>query len=296
MTRISAVEAVPSVSLSDIHAKASDPLLYSSMGAADKERASLSFKPELPAPDLVRQTLRLEALMNKLKGQSDMALARRFAECSELEKEILVKVQESAAKTQDSSMWGLLQEVGALFIAALNTTIGFTFFSSGSTLVGGALVASGILSIANFIFAHTGVWDAIAEQMAHDDEALQKKIKTLFPAALGLVSASLAISGGMAAAFSSSLEMRHLLSIGQTAAAFVQGALTIGSGVHEMRAKTIAVSLEHLNIKGEQIHYAIKDALKDLEEFYNFIGESIKEADLFVKTSLRQIQAIQQPV
>lgn len=265
--------------------------------AAPKELPLPSLKPELTAPALIRHTLRVEGAMKKLQQCNQMALAHDFKQFDELEKQMLLKVKESAAKTQDWNFWKFLQDVGALFISAANTVLGCFFLSStSSTLIGSALLASGILSIANFVFTHSDVWDALAKKMAGEDETLQKKIRSLLPATIALISTACALGGSVGAALSSSLEFSHLIAIAQTASNLIQGSFTISAAVQESRAKSIELNIDSIKRETQHLNYKVKDILRYMEEFYDFIGKFIQEIDRCIKMTLNQIQTIQQPV
>ncbi|HSX12513.1 MAG TPA: hypothetical protein VLF61_03400 [Rhabdochlamydiaceae bacterium] len=268
---------------------AADLIPISSIGkkAASKELPPIPSKPIVDGPPLLRLTIRLETEMNQRQKNIQEFQAQYFERDREYGKELMLKIKESAAKAEDSTHWKYLQDIGALLISAINTVLGFTLLSStSSTFLGGALVASGILSMANFVFIHTDVWDDLARKMAGADEELQKKIKSLLPAAISLASTLLALGGTGAAFYHSLGPAQKFFAIARTASNLLQGSFAIGTGVYEMRAKQIELAIDAIKIETEHGKYQMKSSLDLMEEFYIFIGKFIEDTSFSVNTTL----------
>ncbi len=260
----------------------------------------LPFTPPLPllstvesiAPPSVQAALNNEHLAKKCNQRQMEAVERNFSQMASLEKEMLHKIQEFSQKEQSSHSWQLLRDISAFPLAALNLALGAY---ATSTILGVAMVTSSVLTIANFIFEHTPVWDSLAKKMAGENEELQKKIRTLFPAAISIASSMLAIGGTAAMANSPEL-LQKLFSIVQGASYLIQGALAIQTGIQEGYAKLIEISIDDLKTAMQQVKYSTENGFKRLEEFYEFMTKSIEEASLLIKATLNTIQVTQQPV
>jgi hypothetical protein len=225
-------------------------------------------------------------------------MAAEFQHREELEKETMLKIKESAGKTQAWNSWKNLSEIGAIIIAAISTIVGSYFITAtSSTVIGATMVASGVLTMANFVFEHTDVWDAIAKKLAGGDEALEKKLRSALPAALAITSTVLALGGTAGAVAFHSLDLsQKVFSIGQTASHLIQGSLTIGTGYREHEAKKIEIALEEIKIEETQVKYQLETDMNQLEEFCKFIDKFVRETSLIVRMNLNTIQVTQQPV
>ena len=159
-------------------------------------------------------------------------------------------------------------------------------------LVGAALIASGLLAITNFVFEQTDLWDSIAKQLAGNDQELEKNIRSMFPAALSLVSTVLALGGTATAVYLHSMDLtQKLFSYAQSASNLIQGTLVIGTGVQESRAKFIEIDLDALKTLADQTKYTLEFILKKLEEVFEFISKSLEETHFYIKATYNAIQS-----
>lgn len=261
-----------------------------------------SWKPELdpPPPNMwgfVQVTLQAEKIAHDFIRLSQINMKNDFGHIQEWEKKQLIKINESAQHAQSWNFWNFLKDIASLIVAAFSTVVGFFFMTSvGSALVGGALIASGILAITNFVFQHTDTWDWIAKQIT-EDEQTQQKLKSILPMVVSVVSTVVGIAGSIGASFFESLNLtQKLLSVGQTAANFAQGVTTIGSGVSGAHMKWTEADLRMIKSETQFLKYQIELCMNRMQEFFDSQKQFVENSSELIRLTLNSIQTIQQPV
>lgn len=236
----------------------------SSIEKMDQSRtvALQDLKPVLDPPSLnwsywkiINFTLRLEQLGSEMIDLNDKRTEYHFQEIQTLDREEMLKMKEAADRAQTSSFWKFLQDIGSLFSAAFSIVLGLPLlFTGAGTLVGGAMVAAGILSITNFIFKQTDVWNWLAKSIAGDNENLARNLENILPAVVGVVCGVVGLAGSVGAFFFSSLDFgQKIFTIGQTALNFAEGIVSIGSGYSQARMKWTEGDLTEIQTKS-QVH------------------------------------------
>jgi len=166
----------------------------------------------------------------------------------EMQAEQAKKLKEAAARTQDDKFWSLLKKIGAFVLAAVSTVLGMTLVATGAgALVGGAMIASGLLTIANLAFTDAGVWDWVAEKLAKGNEEKQKKIAAIIPAVVGGFCAVIGLAGSAGTFLWASINVaQKMLLIAQTALNFAEGVAAIGDGVNRYRSLRTQAALTEI--------------------------------------------------
>lgn len=164
------------------------------------------------------------------------SISQGSAKLRQLLLENIEKLKEAAKKAQENGFWSMLQKIGECILAAISTILGITLVATGAgAIVGGVLIAAGILTITNFAMRETGSWDWAAKKLSNDKEQ-QKKLAIYLPLGVGLVAAVLGLGGSIATALWTSLNMaQQALSIGQAALGIYQGFTTVGKGITDAK-------------------------------------------------------------
>jgi hypothetical protein len=151
--------------------------------------------------------------------------------------ENIEKLKEAALRAQESGFWSMLQKIGECILAAISTVLGVSLVASGAgSVIGGVMIASGILTLANFAMRETGSWDFVAKKLSSDQD-MQKKLVVVLPMATSLVATVLSLGGSVATSLWTSLSMtQKALAFAQTAMSFYQGFTTAGKGLAEAKA------------------------------------------------------------
>jgi hypothetical protein len=178
--------------------------------------------------------------------------------------ENIEKLKEAAQRAQESGFWSMLQKIGESILAAITTVLGISLIASGAgSVIGGVMIASGILTLANFAMRETGSWDFVAKKLSSDQE-MQKKLVVVLPMATSLVSTVLSLGGSVATTLWTSLSVtQKALALAQTAMSFYQGFTTAGKELAEARALWTQADLALLDMHTsiERVVFDSKNAL-----------------------------------
>lgn len=195
----------------------------------------------------------------------------------ELSRENIDKLKEAAQRAKDSGFWSFLQKIGEFILAAISTVLGISLIASGAAVaVGSVLIASSILSVANFAMKETGAWDSVAKKLASKKED-QQKLSQYLPMAISLISAVLSLGGTAASALWTTMNLtQKALSIAQATMAIYQGAVTAGKGLAEARVLWTEADLAEIQSKtaleriafeaGSEILQTIQKILRQIQE------------------------------
>lgn len=218
--------------------------------AASTASAPLFFPPKLIHPraiartenvpcsefSLIRTLNELHETGQSLIGSFTQSIQEGSARLRQLSMDNIQKLKEAAERTKENGFWSFLQKIGECILAAISTVLGISLVATGAgAVVGGVMIAAGILTITNFAMRETGSWDWVAKQLAKDKET-QEKLAFYLPLGVGLIAAVLGIGGSVASALWTNLNFaQQALSIAQGAMGIYQGVTSIGKGVTQAR-------------------------------------------------------------
>ncbi len=138
----------------------------------------------------------LQSACDEIKVYSE-ALSKKMAEN-------IQALQQAAQRAQESNVWSTLQKAGACILSAFNIFLGTSLYSSGSPMLGSALIASGILSATNLAMTELRGWDLVAEKLS-DSQDLKNQITFWSPIALHCLSSALTAVSGSAIVYDPNL-------------------------------------------------------------------------------------------
>lgn len=150
----------------------------------------------------------------------------------EISTDNIQKLKEAAQRAADSSFWSILNKIATCLLSALSMVFGISLIASGGgTLIGGLMVASGILSLSNFAMSETGAWDWVSKQLASDNEEWQKKLAWILPSAVGILAGGIGIVGSIQSVASGAFQFTEkAVYLAQTVLAIFDAATTFGKG------------------------------------------------------------------
>lgn len=187
-------------------------------------------------------------------------------ELTELSHEASEKIRESIEKYNESWIWSVLRKVGETILSAISIIFGVSLVATGAgTVVGGLLIASGILSLVNLVCVETKLWDKFAAAVAGNDKELRKQLRTWIPGAIGLASGVMGAVGSLGAILFSTLNLTQKgILIANTAVNVAESVTTMGEGV---------VRSEHIHLQSERDHLQTRVDLtnSDLERSVKFL-------------------------
>jgi hypothetical protein len=186
--------------------------------------------------------------------------------------QVYEQLKNAAELAQNNDSWHLLKKVANSLTASFSAISGLTLLSQGSAFVGGALIASGTLSISNLVLSECKGWDWITTQLAGSCEQTKQKLNALLPTSVGVLAAGFGLVGSVYGITSGSLNFAEKISgIAQTSLSLFSGATNLGQGIAESKltwtqAETLS-SKESLHLKQDDYEQLADSSHLMLQEF-----------------------------
>lgn len=240
---------------------------------------------------------RTEPLIHRwLHGREDR-IEKHFSEIQAMHTEQARQMDEAVTASKNVSFWGILEDIASTVSAAIGFFFGTSAALAGSTVVGGALIASGVLTVGNLAFKHGHVWGWVADQMAGNDKQLREQILTYLPSAVGLSATALSFAGAYGAwkyAGQTGFQVtNHLL---QSTVNISDSLIHYKSGMASYDQKGILGDLSALQSNTDLSRMDLEKLISDVQEYHEHqtdmhatLGKILEERD-------QAIQLVQQPV
>jgi hypothetical protein len=212
-------------------------------------------------------------LRESMMNTSTLRLETMKTEIEEASAKLMQKLKEAANEAKNNDFWSMLKKVATCLFSALSSILGLAVIGSGgSALVGGAMVASGLLSLANLVLSECEGWDWITDQLAQGSEETKQKLLLFLPAAVGLVAGAFGLVGSVYGITSGALDFTQKIGgIAQTAFALFGGATNLGKGTSDAKLIWVQADLaskeEELKMKQEACGRFTDDVNTTLEGF-----------------------------
>jgi|GEM_PF-3395649 len=272
----------------------------SSVAPAELKEVYTPSKPTLTSPMyniLQGYVARLEPTVDRWSRFKEGSIDAKCREVEELNLQEIAKIKEAQEAANDVSFWGILEDIGGSVMSAVSFTLGLSAVSAGSTLIGGALIVSGALSVGNLAFKHMQVWDYLGDQIGGKDEDLKYAIKNYAPAAVGISAAAMGIYGSYSAwNYAAQTGMARATSLLQGTTNIAMALATYSSGMANSAIKNVQADLSFLQSNLSLSKLSMEVCTDDLKNFHERqmhlhtnIGKLLEETD-------QAIQVIQQPV
>lgn len=225
-------------------------VVVDSMGLAPplQERFTPS-QPTLPLPLILIQAIEdtekaanalMKCAMLRLEIFNDKIASERALQGE--------KIQETSAKMSTSDTWSTLQDVAMMLTAAASMVVGGILMSSAlppTMYVGGALVGSGVATMAGMVMKRMGYSPYIT-------------------GALGLTSAALSIAGGFYGAAQLSAHLpQMIMTIVNTGMGILTGVTSMGKGLSDADLKWLDAELMGIKHQIGKLENKIEDGTKD---------------------------------
>jgi len=224
------------------------------------------------------------------------ALASTNKEIEDLNAKDMERMRDAAEKASTSAVWSFLKKIATCILAAISVVIGISLVATGGgAIIGGAMIASGIFSIANLVLSEAGFWEWVAKKLANDNEDKRKKIAMILPAVVGIASGVIGIFGSVGSVVWSSLNlMQQALVIAHAIFGVVDGATTIGKGVADGRVLFAEADLAKSRLETILARYKSENISKAVEEVLNYLGAVQEKASSMLKMIVQSNQRIVQ--
>lgn len=286
--------------------KVSDPALtVESAGVRGAKPIPISSTPQLTPPKKVRfAEMDMIHVLDEIHASGELltsSFTRSISDGSkrlrELSLENIEKLKEAAERAKESGFWSLLQKIGECILAAITSIFGISLVATGAgSGLGAVLIASGVLTLANFAMRETGSWDYVARQLASSRED-QRKLATYLPIGTSILSAVLGMGGTAAAALWTTLNMtQKAMSIAQVTMAVYEGTVTTGRGFAEARALWTQgdlaqiesnLSLERIGFEDrsqgmQTLHKVLRQIQESAEQVIDLAGQAYRNVRIQV--------------
>jgi hypothetical protein len=255
--------------------------------------------PPLPSMSVIpflQSVEKFHSFGQRYLGTQSKRLEQSNREIEKITTENIQKMREAAERASESDVWSFFKKIATAILSAISIVIGISLVASGAgALVGGAMIASGILSIANLVLSEAGFWEALAKRLAQDNEDKRRAIALMLPAIIGVVSGLIGVFGSVGSlAFSTLNFFEKALTMLHAAVGVLDGATTIGKGISDgqvIRADAdlaqtrCDATLAHL--KNEQVSTALEKVLKQLEAAQEKAAQMLK---MLIQSNLQVVQ------
>jgi hypothetical protein len=274
------------------------------MQEPSKDYSSLQMPPVLEPPkrygmkQRIEQLIELENIGGRLNDTSSSMLDEKHLELNRLSKEQAEKLAEKAKQTQKAGVWELLKKIGSCILAAVSFVLGVSLIATGGgTIIGGLLIASGVLSIVNLVMTETDAWDWVAKKLAGENEELKKKLAAILPTAVGVVTAIMGIAGTAATLAWSSIDWaKKIIVIAQGASSLVQGVTSIGKGVSEAKVYWTDAEITELKKQIKAIQFSLDRLMNQMQKVNEEQGAQAKQLSEMLKSYKASCQIASQRI
>lgn len=218
------------------------------------------------------------------------------AKIKEVSAEMIQKLKEAAARARDSGFWSILKKIATCLLSAVSIVFGVSLIASGGgALLGGAMIASGILSLANFALSEFGTWDWVAIQLANGDEDLKKKLLMILPGAVGLIAGGIGLVGSVNGIVNGALNLAEkALFVAQAALAIFDGVTTLGKGISDARLLWTKADLMEikaaLTVDQENFTSTIDEIKSSMNDFNAMLAKAKKAIEMIVQSNIALVR------
>lgn len=205
-------------------------------------------------------------------------MANIKSKIQEISAESIQKLKESSDRVKDSNWWSVLKKIATCLFSALSVLLGTTLVASGGgALIGGAMIVSGIFSLANFALSESQAWDWVAKQICQDNEDLRRKLVMILPMVFGILAGGIGLVGSLHSLATGAIQFAEKgIYLAQTVLSTFNGLTTLGKGQADARLAWAQASQIETQAKltVERFHFdnlicALENSLSDFREVKN---------------------------
>ena len=238
-----------------------------------------------------------EALLN-LEKTADSMMLLQMKELEGIQEQFKalaaerVQLGEKALdKKHISESWSLLHKAWTTIISAVSTVLGLSVMATpGGALVGGAMVASGSISIANLAAKETGAWNWVAKRLAADSKDAEERLAQWIPAAIDVSSSVIGLLGASSAILEQTLNLSAgTVNMAKTAGYFGEGVVSVAKGSYEAEARAIQADLEELTGRTDVNQHDLESITQRIERFSGLLGQSQSQASQLIKQAIKKV-------
>jgi hypothetical protein len=189
----------------------------------------------------------------------------------------------------------VLKKIWSAFFSAVTAIFGLANILAGNLLIGAMLIASGILSLTILLCTEFGIWDEVAKKLAQEDQERQKQIAFCIPFTLSILSAGLALFGGIYDLTHSKefLSNQFFFALLATCS-ILDGVVNIGQGVTQMRTLHSQAGLLKMQTALESTNIETKMCADTLGNFFSSMQQIFERLSRIMQINAQTNLAILQ--
>jgi len=231
-----------------------------------QNREAVAFSPPLLAPPLEQRLANLDTLLRKTKKNivnlqvDQMDYSReKLAAANQARIEQLRK---SAQDVQSRGFWTFLSNIASFVLSTLSIVTGI---GHANPVIGGCLIAIGVISIANAILSDNGGWDWLADKLSGGNEEARVFLRNALPGIVAILLFGVSLTSGVLS-WDHVQTKDQILSLIATLSATVSGVATIGKSQAQGRV---------IWNESEQARFRV--AAHDIQTKVDTIGREIEQ-------------------
>lgn len=215
-------------------------------------------------------------------------ISRITTHLEEAQKQNLEKMKEIAEKTQQSGVWHVLQTIGSYILAGLHIVFGSLLVAQNAPLIGGIMIAAGLVSVANLAFSQSGFWSWVAKQIAKEDKELAKKLETIIPAVVGLIAAAAGFIGTYQVwEMANQLDLlQQALLVMQTTLGLMEGVSAIGQGFSDYSLKQSQAEQTTFQAAMAKDERALERVTHGMEKTVKILSDCTASASRMIRSTI----------
>ncbi len=262
-----------------------------------------SFQQQTPSPTTLPSLseLRFLAAMESFRSFGDEVLSTLGVrletfrlQLQEISAENLKKLKQAAENAKSADFWSLLTKVANSLLSAFSIVIGISLVSTGAgTLIGGAMIASGIFSIANMLMFESGIWDWVAKKLANEDENRRQMLAMLLPSIVGVLTGSIGVFGSAGAFAWSGIQFIETAGLVLNAViSMMIGVATIGKGHADANLTSSQADLVKVKSQMTVERHLIDNTAKSIEGILDAMNAAHDKTTSFLKMAIRSNETV----
>lgn len=269
------------------------------------ERPNLTPPHELPPPRglpwsdyrLLTVTDESRELGNQILDTLSTRMSGIKNKIRDISTENIQKLKEAAERANTSAWWSTLKKIASCLLSALSIVFGVAFAASGGgALIGGAMIASGILSLANFALSEAGTWDWVAKELSNDNEEWRKRLAMILPAAVGILAGGIGLVGSVYSFTTGAVQLvEKAVYVAQTAVTLFDGATTLGKGQADAQLLWTQADLAKIQglLTAQRTHFdsLLKEIESSLNDFKAVKAKTKKTVQIISQSNIQLVRA-----
>ncbi len=269
---------------------------YGIRGSLPSERPQLTLPRDLPSSELRLLSVTESTRTNgdellEIFGHRLGTIKQKIAEVSA---EMMEKLNNALERAKNSDVWSILKKIATCLISAISLVFGIALVASGGgALIGGAMITSGILSLANFALSENKGWEWVADQICKGNDERKQKLIHALPIAVGLLAGGIGLVGSVASIATGAVQFAaKAMFVAQTALSLFDATTTMGKGIADAQLLwsqgDVAVIKAHLTAAQESFT-TVFDEIRSFMSETNGVKTKTKKAISMITESNNQL-------